>query len=120
MTRSLNHLAQTVYIAMSKQEGGGTLLCLFSESDAPLLLRDSFTGDAVTEEAAGLTVEDSDSQAGQACLNQCVYVLREIGFAEPPPPRDTALRFWGESPGFTDTLTNAPLLLLLSGREIFS
>lgn len=67
MTRSLNHLAQTVYIAMSKQEGGGTLPCLFSESDAPLLLRDSFTGDAVTEEAAGLTVEDSDSQAGQAC-----------------------------------------------------
>lgn len=29
----------------------------------------------------------------------------------PPPPRDRALRFWGESPGLTDTLTKAPLLL---------
>lgn len=65
MTRLLNHLAQTVYIAMSKQEGGGTLICLFSESDALLLLgdsRDNFFGDAVTKEAAGFTVEESDSQ----------------------------------------------------------
>lgn len=62
MTLSQNHLAQTVYIAMSEQEGGRMLMCLFSKSDAPLLRRDSFIGGAVTEEAAGLTVEQSDSQ----------------------------------------------------------
>lgn len=65
MTWLLNHIAQTVYIAMSKQEGGGTLICPFSESDGLLLLGESrggFFGVAVTEEAAGLTVEEWHSQ----------------------------------------------------------
>lgn len=52
MTRPLNRLALTVYIAMSKQEGGATLICLFSESDAPLLLRPSFIGELLASQPA--------------------------------------------------------------------
>lgn len=68
MTRSLNHLAQTVYIAMSKQEGGGTLLSASTEPCSTSAEGQLHRGRSPPppEEAAGLTVEGSDSRAGQA------------------------------------------------------